>query len=763
MEKQLHENGGAVDVAVVGGGLAGMTAAIEAIEHGASVHLLDKCDALGGNSAKATSGISAAVSEEDIPAFLEDATKSQRGYGQSHLVKVLVERSPSAMEWIAKHTGLQFTNIVQCGGHSGRRTHRLAPLAPVGYSIVSALKRRLHDYETSGLMKTTCSAVVTRLVNAEDGEITGLEYTVDGQKTPTTLKCGSIILATGGYAADRTGLLKKFGGPMATLPTTNGPFATGDGIKLGTAVDAQLTDMEHIQVHPTSFVNGHSPFLQTKFVAPEALRGSGAVLMTLGGQRFVNELASRDVVTRAIQTCGTPSYDIFKEDNTDDLWEYGQPFQCALLIMTAPMVEMFGKTAIDFYCKKGLITEHANLASALSYHRIRHHESQWCDTLKRYAMLSDGDTDEFDKSTFPLASSLEGVGVENLPIWTAVVTPAIHYSMGGLAVDGAAQVLNERGKSIPGLFACGETTGGIHGANRLAGNSLLECIVYGRVAGERAASKRHYRRRPLKMTEFVPLALRETQPLDGTDLTVCRFNLPSAWDVLDFRVGQYVAVKVGDSQDETATNAVRLYSPISRPNDRGVLELLVKSSNKNAKPGRASVWLNSLRAGSTVAVSGPLGGLPFDVLDSKVNHLVLIAGGVGISAMIQIIRAVYHQGGPKTIDLLYATTNIGQVAFRDILESKSMRSGGENSPHLRLSYFLENNSADDSYGSTHSEVSDVRWYKGWITQDHLANILPAPGSPGLRIVICGPPPMCKAVKDALVNLHFPSDSLYSYM
>lgn len=101
--------------------------------------------------------------------------------------------------------------------------------------------------------------------------------------------------------------------------------------------------------------------------------------------------------------------------------------------------------------------------------------------LAAYNKAAEEGKDEFGKTVFPATIDLAG------PLYLLQVTPAVHYCMGGVAIDSDARVLDNENKAIPGLFAAGEVTGGVHGANRLGGNSLLECVVYGRTAGTNAA------------------------------------------------------------------------------------------------------------------------------------------------------------------------------------------------------------------------------------------------------------------------------------
>ena len=201
------------------------------------------------------------------------------------------------MNWLQNKFALDLSKVSRLGGHSQPRTHRGDAQFP-GMVITYAQLERLEDLSQSipDRVKILKKARVTKLLKDESGTVTGVEY-VQGEKTSTAL--GPVILATGGYAADFTSdsLLKKYRPELWDLPTTNGEHSTGDGHKLAIFAGASAVDMEKVQVHPTGLVDPKEPDAKVKFLAAEALRGVGGLLLDNEGQRFVDELQHRDFVT----------------------------------------------------------------------------------------------------------------------------------------------------------------------------------------------------------------------------------------------------------------------------------------------------------------------------------------------------------------------------------------------------------------------------------------------------------------------------------
>ncbi|CEO99188.1 hypothetical protein PBRA_001094, partial [Plasmodiophora brassicae] len=432
------------DVAVVGGGLAGMVAALEASSAGAGIVLVDKEARLGGNSAKASSGINTAVDEGDVPDFIADTVRSGKGHSNSDLVKVLVEQSRAAFAFLKESTGLDLSSVTQLGGHSLPRTHRNPTGPNVGYAITSALIARI---QSSPRITVRLASPVASLSPTPDRFVLSF---ADG----STATAKAVVVTTGGFAAN-SDLLREHAPNVSDLPTTNGPWANGDGLRL--ISNAALVDMDQVQVHPTGLVDAADPTGRVKFLAPEALRGVGGILVNDAGRRFVNELATRDVVSRAI------------------LDQHGAH---AFLVLDRAACDRFGQSTIAFYVKRGLAHRFTSageteLGAALA------------EALDRFGRSAAGDLDdEFGRTVFP-----EKVTGANDEVIVMEVVPSVHYTMGGIRIDTRARILDQQGRVIPRAYAAGEVTGGVHGGNRLGGNSLLECVVFGRIAGRQAAEE----------------------------------------------------------------------------------------------------------------------------------------------------------------------------------------------------------------------------------------------------------------------------------
>ncbi len=293
--------------------------------------------------------------------------------------------------------------------------------------------------------------------------ITGVRCLKNAQKI--LVLADAVIVTTGGFCGQvgAGSLLEKYRPDLMYLSTTNGTCANGDGIGLAQAVGAQLVDMEKIQIHPTGFVDPKEPLKKQKFLAPESLRASGGILLNQEGKRFVNELDTRDKVTDAIMRNCRP-------------YQGNGPLTAYMLLNEAG-AQLFQKHMLSFYAKLGLIVRFDNAQALAKYMGIELTVLE--KTLTNYAQAALNRCDEFGKTTFPVSFT----AIE--PLYSMLITPCLHYCMGGVAFDEHARVLGGNGP-IKHLYAAGEVTGGLHGANRLAGNSLLECVVFGRIAGKNA-------------------------------------------------------------------------------------------------------------------------------------------------------------------------------------------------------------------------------------------------------------------------------------
>jgi flavocytochrome c len=454
-------------VIVVGGGLSGLSAAHTIMQRGGNVLLLDKNPFLGGNSTKATSGINGALTKAQIKLGIKDSqeifardTALSASKGQSDKVSplggVLTGESAESIEWLIKHFGLDLSLVSQLGGHSMPRTHRGPEKFPgmtITYALMEALEKI--DKETDGKKgKIITDANVKKLIT-ENGEVVGVEYVKDGS---THKAYGPVVLATGGYGADfsKTGILAKVRPDLLDYATTNGDHCTGDGIKMAQEVGGAPVDLEYVQVHPTGLVDPADAGAKVKFLAAEALRGVGGLLLDGNGQRFVNELATRDHVSEV-------------------MGKNKGPFRLVLNGKSSKEIEWHCKHYVGRGLMKRLTGQELAKEIGISPQKLE-------ETFKKYNEVAKKGIDEFGKKYF-----------QNLPITiddtfhVAQVCPLVHYCMGGIKISPEGAVLSPDNKPIKGLFACGEVTGGVHGKNRLGGSSLTECVVYGRVSGGSAA------------------------------------------------------------------------------------------------------------------------------------------------------------------------------------------------------------------------------------------------------------------------------------
>jgi len=542
----------------------------------------------------------------------------------------------------------------------------------------------------------------------------------------------SVVITTGGFANDHTesSLIKEFAPHLQSTPTTNGPWATGDGVKLCRAAGATLVDMDKIQLHPTGLIHPKKPADRTKFLGPEALRGSGGILLNQHGRRFVNELDLRSVVSAAIQKQG---------------FEYPDAAGAfaAYIVLSAESVKLFGPASMGFYKDKiGLFWDARDISELATI--IKCDVETLRNTLSAYeAARCAGICESTGKSVFP-----SRVCPESGPFIVGVVTPSIHYTMGGVSINAAAEVqfvdeTKQRGffgrkRPILGLFAAGEVTSGVHGANRLGGNSLLECVVFGRIAGDRAATVLQKTSQALHVDEWTYVTVREIrdEALFGHGSAVIRFNLPGAMQHSGIKIGQFVAIR-GEWEGE---QLVGYYSPITLPHDYGVIGLLVRTDKGGLKD-----WLKALRPGDAVMIKG-CGGLTIDADAStksllfkgeKVRRFGLVAGGTGIAPMIQILRATTSKPYIDNVDeisLVYAAETVEELTYRDVLENFERESKGKFKCH-----FVLNN-------------PPAGWIQGvgFIDRGVLTACLPR-HSDDLLICICGPPVMQRVVRSILVD------------
>jgi len=472
----------ASQVIVVGGGLAGMSAANQALECGGKTVLLDKSSFCGGNSTKATSGINGANTKaqkskgivDTAEIFLADTLKG--GAKRPEVAKVLCANSGPDVEWLMDKFDLDLSLVARLGGHSQPRTHRGAERFPgmtITYALIQMCEKIAEKTDRARII--TKAEVFELIMNGPN--VVGCKYRKGGE---VFKEFGPVVFCSGGYGADfgADSLLAKYRPDLLHLPTTNGEHCTGDAIKIGEAIGAKTIDLEWVQVHPTGLVKPDDPDAKVKFLAAEALRGVGGLVLDADGKRFANELGRRDYVT-------------------GEMWKNKAPFRLCLNKAASDEIiwhckHYTGRGVMKFYENGAALAKDMGipLQTLVDQHNA-HYEA---------AKKTEKDPDGGSWPAYPSGKSwdepsgktgsgkkfyhniIPGSAVATEPFYVAIITPVIHYCMGGLEITCDAEVDGPRGK-IPGLYAAGEIAGGVHGNNRLGGNSLLDCVVFGRVAG----------------------------------------------------------------------------------------------------------------------------------------------------------------------------------------------------------------------------------------------------------------------------------------
>ncbi len=490
-----------VDVVVIGGGGAGMTAAITAADAGRSVMLLESQGMVGGNSVRSTGGMNAAPTEwqqanefkesagvESTLAKVEKYPDNERiqelgaivaeqwtayqenpeGYFESSelfqldtligggglndpsLVKKLVENSASAISWLDQlDPEIVLHNVAQFGGASVKRIHRPVDadgkVLSVGAYVVPLLKQNLDARGIEVLTNTTA----TELLTDDSGAVIGvLAEGKDGGSV--TVNAKSVVIATGGFGANND-MIASIRPELDGFITTNAPGIQGQGIQMAQAIGADTVDLEQVQLHPTVHLEGTDASLIT-----EGLRGDGAILVNQEGERFFDEVSTRDKVSAA---------------------EFEQTGGYAWLIIDSRMSE--ASNVIQGYIKNGF-AESGDSYEALA-EAIGAPADAFAETMAKWNACVEAKEDpDFGRVSF--ANPLD-----QAPYYAIKVQPGIHHTMGGIKINDEAKVVDTDGNVIPGLFAAGEVTGGVHGNNRLGGNAVADFVIFGRIAGSSAA------------------------------------------------------------------------------------------------------------------------------------------------------------------------------------------------------------------------------------------------------------------------------------
>ncbi|WP_312285013.1 flavocytochrome c [Yokenella regensburgei] len=450
------EEGGATDtpkpydVVVIGSGGAGLSAAIQAHDDGARVLIVEKMPTIGGNTIKASAGMNAAETrfqrvkgiEDSKALFYAETLKGGKNKNNPQLLQRFVENAPEAIEWLATR-GIMLNDITTTGGMSIDRTHRPRDGSAVGGYLISGLVRNVTRRGIDVMLDTSVDEILLT-----EGEVSGVRLLNDEQEQ-ITVQTRSVVVATGGFSAN-SAMVVKYRPDLAGFVTTNHKGATGGGIALLEQIGAGTVDMGEIQIHPTVEQN-------TSYLISESIRGGGAILVNQQGNRFFNEMETRDKVSASIIALPEHyAYIVFDEH-----------------------VRAKNKAA-DEYIAKGFVTS-ASSPRALAA-KLGMDEHAFLATLERYnGFVEKQHDDDFGRTTALRNPINEG------PFHAIRIAPGVHHTMGGVTITTEAEVLNTEQKAIPGAYAAGEVVGGIHGGNRIGGNAVADIIIFGTLAGHQAA------------------------------------------------------------------------------------------------------------------------------------------------------------------------------------------------------------------------------------------------------------------------------------
>ena len=439
-----------VDVLVIGAGSSGLNAAIAAKRAGAKVVLLEKHSFAGGNSMLAAGGYNAVGTpqqakkgiKDNVDLYVKDTMKGGRGKNDPALVRILAEESAAGVKWL-EDMGADLSDVKRSGGATVDRTHRPHGGMSVGPHIVDVLRAQA----TKEGVGARVNSRAVKLLLDKDYKIAGA--IVHGKHSGYyKIAAKAVVLATGGYGQNKE-MIAVYRPTFKDMTSSNNVTSTGDGIKMALNIGASMTDIDWVQAHPTVG-------LDSRILISETVRGVGAIMVNVKGARFVNELTTRDRASDAIlHQPERRAWLVFDND----------------LYKSAKMVR--GYDHLSMLKKADTVAELAKLCG-MDAKTLE-------ETVKSYNKFKKAGKDEaFGRPDMPL-------GVEKAPFYAVAVAPGIHHTMGGVAITTESEVLDIQSRPIPGLYAAGEVTGGVHGFNRLGGNAIADTVVFGRRSGEHAA------------------------------------------------------------------------------------------------------------------------------------------------------------------------------------------------------------------------------------------------------------------------------------
>ena len=410
---------------------------------------------IGGNTIRSGGAMNAVNPEKQKKQGIEDSiekhtTQTWEGgnkVANKTLVETMTSNALDGVKWLENY-GLKWKKeIGSVIGSVWPRTNQAEDILGTGY--INTLEKAFSKYGGKIFLETKAVKLIEK-----DGKVIGVVATDKNGKDIEFIGKKGVIIATGGYAANfdmvkeylDDGVYQKENLPK-TLENTNHPGATGDGIKMAKDVNAQLVDMKHVQLLPMP-ADRFGPTINVDNV----------IFINKDGNRYVKEDGRRDEICLATFAQKDGQYYMINDSQ----------------IIPSDRKTTSGQD-LDELIKKGTVIEAPTLAQLAK--EIGVPEDVLVKTINEFNQA-------VEKKSDNLGRQIWGNKIEKGPFYATLRFPALHHTMGGVKINEKAQVIDKNNSPINGLYAAGEVTGGIHGANRLGGNAITDIIVFGRIAGE---------------------------------------------------------------------------------------------------------------------------------------------------------------------------------------------------------------------------------------------------------------------------------------
>lgn len=452
------------DIIVIGAGGAGLAAAVTANQAGANVIVLEKMPKIGGNTILAGGALNAVDEGSETAASTDDSV--QKHYDQTYeggdkqgdpeLVQILVENAWDGVEWL-QDLGMEFQEgVFTVTGGMWPRAHKLVD--PVGTGFFNTYSKYISE---NGGIEIMLNTEAIEIQKDASGKVATVVAVGESGNKVTVHASKAVIVATGGFGKNvelRQEVNTLWPTLDETIKSTNHAGATGDAIPMLKALGAEFIQMENIQLLPlgdpeTGSLSGN--------IEHDVER---RIFINKEGKRFVNEGGRRDEMTQALFEQTDNYMWIVMDSDCYPTGDVKNNFNESIDELIAQGRAVKGDTLEELAEAMGVPAE--NLIAAVDDFNV-HAES--------------GETDEFGRTLY---STL----IDTAPFYAGARVPTVHHTMGGVRINAKTEVLDAEGSPIPGLYAAGEVTGGIHGANRLGGNALTDTVVFGRIAGAQAAA-----------------------------------------------------------------------------------------------------------------------------------------------------------------------------------------------------------------------------------------------------------------------------------